>query len=100
MLKQSNKNKIKLIILVLLLIPVLLLSYSRNEINQDRYIIIDRIEGGFAVCETESRIFFNMPLFLLPEGARDGSVFNLMLDLEHEYEIRARIRKKMNNLYN
>ena len=39
-----------------------------------QYLTIDRIEGGFAVCETESRTFINVLLSGLPSGAKEGCV--------------------------
>ncbi len=41
-----------------------------------RYII-DRIEGGTAVCEDENRNMTDIKLSLLPQGVKEGSVVNL-----------------------
>lgn len=43
-------------------------------------VIIDRIEGGFAVVELENGSHFNLPTGLLPEGAKEGSVIDISLD--------------------
>ena len=35
-------------------------------------VIIDRFEGGFALVELEDRTIIDMPIELIPEGARKG----------------------------
>ena len=35
-------------------------------------LIVDRIEGEFAVCEDESLVFHNILLSRLPVGVREG----------------------------
>lgn len=35
-------------------------------------LIIDRIEGEFAVCEAEGRVFRTLPLADLPQGVKEG----------------------------
>lgn len=37
---------------------------------------VDRIEGGFAVCETEELEIVSLPLMSLPEGVKEGSVIS------------------------
>ena len=37
-------------------------------------LVIDRIEGGAAVCEGEDRAMREIPLDLLPQGAAEGDV--------------------------
>ena len=43
-------------------------------------VSIDRIEGGFAVVETEERKLVNLPLSLVPPGASEGSILSIELD--------------------
>ena len=42
-------------------------------------VIIDRIEGDFAVCELQNGRFVNIPLCVF-EDAREGDVFNVLRD--------------------
>lgn len=37
-------------------------------------LTVDRIEGGFAVCETDYMKIINIPLADLPAGIHEGSV--------------------------
>ena len=53
--------------------------------------IIDRIENGFAVCETEEMKIVNISLDILPEEVKEGSVlvfsnghYALLTDEEEE----------------
>ncbi|MCL1951869.1 MAG: DUF3006 domain-containing protein [Oscillospiraceae bacterium] len=66
--------------------------------------IIDRIEGGLAVCEREDSALENIPLCQLPEGVREGSVLVLrdgawVLDLQAEQERRARLFERQEGLF-
>ena len=50
-------------------------------------MIIDRIEGGFAVCEKDDKEMVNIPLSDLPHGAKQGCVISIIdgsyvIDLE------------------
>ena len=54
-------------------------------------LIVDRMEGNFAVCETETSDIINISLDILPEGAKEGSVlqfsegkYNLLYKEEEE----------------
>lgn len=60
--------------------------------------IIDRIEEDLAVCETEEQMFVNIPLSLLPKGAKEGSVLRFIegdyvLDTEEESNRRGYLSK-------
>lgn len=62
-------------------------------------VTIDRIEGAFAVVEKDDRTTENLPVSLLPEGAREGSVIDISLDENEERLRRERIRKKAESLW-
>ncbi|MDR0248918.1 MAG: DUF3006 domain-containing protein [Oscillospiraceae bacterium] len=66
-------------------------------------LIVDRIEGGFAVCEDDGQNTVNLPLAELPEGAREGMYLRRegaawVPDLRAEEAARERIREKMRRL--
>ncbi|MCL2494176.1 MAG: DUF3006 domain-containing protein [Oscillospiraceae bacterium] len=67
-------------------------------------LIIDRFEGGLAVCEREDGSLEHIPVEALPEGAREGSVLVLQdgawaLDMREEEERRARLFAKQEGLF-
>lgn len=67
-------------------------------------LIIDRIEGDTAVCETEEGKMVELPRSLLPPGAREGSVLlpegnDYRLDLAEEERRRDRIKNLQNRLW-
>lgn len=41
------------------------------------YLIVDRIEGNYAVCEKEDRTMIELRLDLLPYGIKEGTVLNI-----------------------
>lgn len=62
-------------------------------------LVIDRFEGGFAVCEDENRKMVNIETCKLPSDAREGDVLRVQgdeikIDLE-ETEVR---KLKINEL--
>lgn len=60
--------------------------------------IIDRFENGFAVLELEDGNMANLPVLLVP-GAKEGDVVRITLDAEETNARRARIQKKMEELW-
>lgn len=67
-------------------------------------LTVDRIEEGFAVLEKEDLSHENIPLTLLPEGTKEGSVLafdgtTYSLDLDAEAEARARIVAKQRSIF-
>ncbi len=60
--------------------------------------IVDRIENGIAIIETESGTL-ELELKYLPEGTKEGSVIKLTLSPEEEQKRRERIKKKMDRLF-
>jgi hypothetical protein len=45
--------------------------------------IIDRLEGEMAVIEWENGVF-NLPRELLPLGAREGDVLQILIEIDNE----------------
>lgn len=63
-------------------------------------ITIDRFENDIAVVETENGHILNIPKFLLPSDAKEGSIVHITVD-ESETEVRrAEMKKKMNDIFN
>ena len=67
-------------------------------------IIIDRIEGKFAVCEMPDGSMCDIPLRQLPKGAKPGHVLRLMqgkyqLDETQTVDRLARIRELERKLF-
>jgi len=60
-------------------------------------IIIDRIEGAFAVAELPDMSTINVPLALLP-GAKEGDVYLIEKDEATTAETKNRIQDKFNQL--
>lgn len=54
-------------------------------------LIIDRLEGNYAVCEMEDRHIVNMPIELLPEGFSEGAVLNLEVKMDPEETLKRKI---------
>lgn len=80
----------------------------------DRILIIDRFEGGYAICEEEVQgkgrskkdiQFFGIELGELPEGAKEGDVLvigkdgSLRIDEKATKERREKIQKLQNKLW-
>ena len=62
-------------------------------------VVIDRIEEGFAVCETEKRVMVNFAVEMLPKGIEEGMVLDvegesIIIDKE-ETEKRKKMAEKM-----
>ncbi len=67
-------------------------------------MIIDRIEGDFAVCELENREMVNIEISKLPKGIYEGAVISenengYFIDKEKEEEIKKAIEQKMKRLF-
>lgn len=64
-------------------------------------ITVDRIEGEFAVCETQSKQMIDIPITLLPEPVNEGNIYEIgftPLDKEKE-ERKKKMEERMNNLW-
>ncbi len=57
--------------------------------------VLDRIEGNFAVIEHESSTF-NVPVSLLPKGAREGDILRFRIEIDTSAT--ATRREKMRSL--
>ena len=71
---------------------------------QSASLIVDRIEGTIAVCETASASMIDVPLSDLPEGTKEGSVLRFangsyVIDAEEERSRRSRIESKAKRLF-
>lgn len=67
-------------------------------------MVIDRIEGDFAVVEVSKGEFRNVPLSLIEGSARDGSVLNniesrYIVDEEATLARRQKIQKELHSLF-
>lgn len=66
--------------------------------------IVDRIEGGYAVCETENMGMVNIELTCLPKGVREGSILTdksggFTFDKAEENSRRSKLNKLQNSLF-
>ncbi|MDR1530707.1 MAG: DUF3006 domain-containing protein [Clostridiales bacterium] len=68
-----------------------------------RYVI-DRIEGGFALCEDSRRQITKLDRARLPAGAGEGSLLEIDADggvtLAGNPELKTRLGRKMERLFN
>ena len=67
-------------------------------------IIVDRIEGAFAVCEMDDKSMQNIALSELPAGIKEGNVIAMdngtyVIDAKQTKERSERIAQKMNRLF-
>lgn len=67
-------------------------------------IIVDRIEGAFAVCEMDDKSMQNIALSELPAGIKEGDVLVMdndtyVIDTKQTKERTERITQKMNRLF-
>ncbi len=62
-------------------------------------MIIDRIEGVFAVIELENGKTVNMPTELLPDNAKEGDVLSIKVDNSITTKRENRLKNKMSNLF-
>ena len=68
-------------------------------------LFVDRIEGGFAVCETETGERLTLALSDLPDGVREGSVLkgdeagSFVLDAEAEDKRRQELFDRQEDLF-
>ena len=72
--------------------------------KMEEILVVDRIEGNMAICENrKSKKMQNIPLSILPEDIKEGSV---LIEKQGKYEIdessniEKRIEQKMKDLWN
>ncbi len=62
-------------------------------------VIIDRFEGDFAVVELANKETVNMPRVLLPEGAKEGDIIDIVLNQQGTFERKTQMENRMKNLW-
>lgn len=62
-------------------------------------VIIDRFEGNYAIVELEDKSTVDMPKKLIPEGAKEGDVLSIEIDLEETNRRKETIKKLMDDLW-
>ena len=62
-------------------------------------VVIDRFEGEYAVVELPDRTMVNIPSALL-DGAREGDVVEIRIDLKETEKRRAEIQGWMEEVWN
>lgn len=78
---------------------------ERIEKMQD-ILVIDRIEGKYAICENrQTKEMVNIDLKNLPDGIKEGTVLKCSdgkyeIDIKEQRNIENRIKQKMDNLWN
>lgn len=62
-------------------------------------VIIDRFEGDYAVVELPDLTMVDMPISLIPEGAKEGDVLVIGIDPDETDKRKERIKKLMDDLW-
>ena len=67
-------------------------------------VIVDRFEGGFAVCEDENRKMINIEKAKLPKDTGEGSILiingdHIEIDLKETKSRQTRIKNLMDSLW-
>ncbi len=67
-------------------------------------VIIDRIEGKYAVCEKEDLEMIDIEIEKLPKGVKEGDVLiiegeNIQIDSEETENRKEKIKKLMDDLW-
>lgn len=61
--------------------------------------IIDRFEGGYALCEIENGGVLNIPVEALPKDVKEGYVISVSIDSDETESRKRSINKLMNDLF-
>lgn len=61
-------------------------------------VIIDRFEGEYAIVETETGKFVNIPKILLP-NSKEGDVVNIEINKTETEERKKHIQNLINNIF-
>lgn len=62
-------------------------------------ITIDRIEEYHAVVELETREFVNLPIVLVPSGAKEGDVLQIEINRSATEDRRKQVKDLMNKVF-
>lgn len=62
-------------------------------------LIIDRFEGDFAVIELPDGKMIDCPKALLPDDAKEGSIFNITVDETATNDKLKKVTDRMNKLF-
>ncbi len=62
-------------------------------------VIIDRIEGKYAVVELEDGNAVDMPVLLLPAGAKEGDTIEITINSDETKERKERIEEMTKDLW-
>jgi hypothetical protein len=62
-------------------------------------VVIDRFEGNFAVIEMPNKQFINVPMQLMPEGSKEGSVISIEVDIAETEVRRERAESLIKNVW-
>ncbi len=62
-------------------------------------IIIDRFEGNFAIVELDDKRIIDMPKELVPEEAKEGDVLEIQISQEKTEELKEKIEKEVEGLW-
>jgi hypothetical protein len=76
----------------------------RQSVVKTDVLIVDRFEGGFAVCEREDGTMVDMDMKLIPDGTEEGDVLRVQngvyaVDVDATAERTQRIRSLMDELW-
>ena len=63
-------------------------------------LIVDRIEENIAVCEKEDGKMIEIPAQLLPEGAGEGAVIEIIYNEEETLKRKETAKSKLGRLFN
>lgn len=61
-------------------------------------VIIDRIEGEYAVIEMEDKTMINIPKCLIPDS-KEGDIIRIEIDKDETEKRKNDIKKLMNDLW-
>lgn len=59
---------------------------------------IDRFEGEYAVVELENMDIIDLPIKILPEGAKEGDILEISINHEETEERKENIEEKFKRL--
>lgn len=61
-------------------------------------VVVDRIEGSYAICELENLKIVNIPLDILGE-IKEGDILSIDINKENNMETKERIENLVNDLF-